>query len=86
MIERAVLLRRTVGSTASWLAELDASAPRPAAPVGTLSELRERFERDVLISVLRRCDGDLDAVARELAITRRSVYNLLKCHRISAGK
>jgi DNA-binding NtrC family response regulator len=87
-IERAALLRRTVGlgSLSDALGAPIAPATEDAARSGTLAELRERFERGVLVSVLRRCGGDLDAVARELSITRRSVYNLLKRHRIPPGK
>jgi len=93
VIEYAALLRRAgAGSVIEALGARPATEVRgprtsaPEGPFGTLAEQRERFERDVLVSVLRRCAGDLDEVARELGITRRSVYNLLKRHRIAPSK
>ncbi|TMQ06192.1 MAG: sigma-54-dependent Fis family transcriptional regulator [Deltaproteobacteria bacterium] len=86
VIERAVLLRKTVGSTSSLLDEIKAAPAAQPVPSGTLSELRQRFERDVLVSIVQRCGGNIRDIARELGITQRSVYNLLKRHRIAPGK
>jgi transcriptional regulator with GAF, ATPase, and Fis domain len=56
-------------------------APATAAsPVGTLAQLRHDFERQVLEAVLARCGGDTDRAAKELGVTRRSIYNLLRRH------
>jgi DNA-binding NtrC family response regulator len=48
----------------------------PLLPRGTLAERRADFDRRVLQEVLTRCRGDTRRAADELAITRRSVYNL----------
>jgi transcriptional regulator with GAF, ATPase, and Fis domain len=67
-----------------WLT-VDSRGPgkTPGAPFeGTLAELRSEFEKSILKSVLVRCNGDTIRAARELGVTRRSVYNLARRHGI----
>jgi DNA-binding NtrC family response regulator len=49
---------------------------------GKLTVLRAQFERRVLEAVLRRTGHDTVAAARELGVTRRTIYNLVRKYRI----
>jgi transcriptional regulator with GAF, ATPase, and Fis domain len=50
--------------------------------LGTLAELRDAFDRQVLSEVLTRCGGNTKLAAAELGITQRSIYNLAHRHNI----
>lgn len=87
VVERLVLLWRSGNWTGAtdWLP----SAPlteRQQATRGTLSELRNSFDRQVLVEVLAKCQGDTKRAAAELGITQRSVYNLAHRLGIELGK
>jgi DNA-binding NtrC family response regulator len=82
-VERLCLLRAT-GDRRPIDAIVD--DPEQAQRAGlsqraTLAELREDFERDVLGAVMRRVNGNVSAAARELDVTPRTIYNLLRRHR-----
>jgi transcriptional regulator with GAF, ATPase, and Fis domain len=65
----------------NWFRPAGGAGGGPEAPVGgTLAELRDDFEKRVLQAVLARCDGDTARAAKELGVTRRSIYNLLRRH------
>jgi transcriptional regulator with GAF, ATPase, and Fis domain len=48
----------------------------------TLAVRRAQFERGIIEAVLRRTGYDTAAAARELGVTRRTIYNLVKRYRI----
>ncbi|QRK08639.1 sigma-54-dependent Fis family transcriptional regulator [Archangium violaceum] len=65
-----------------------ASTPRllgTEAPLPTLREARDAFERDYLIEALRRCGGNVSAAARMAGRNRTDFYELLRRHGLSAA-
>ncbi len=80
-IERYILLSSMGGhvSIEEWLPAVRAARPT-AERSGTLAALRNEFDKKVLQAVLVRCNGDTASAARELGISRRSVYNLASRH------
>jgi transcriptional regulator with GAF, ATPase, and Fis domain len=68
-----------------WLGGMDSleAESRPVLSLhGNLADLSSEFEKSVVRTVLARCNGDTLAAARELGVTRRSVYNLVRRHGI----
>jgi len=82
-VERFVLLLRAgeAPESINWVEE-KAEAQPVLLKTGTLTELREEFDRRVLEAVIERCGGDTAQAARELDISRRSIYNLIHRHGI----
>ena len=65
----------------------DASPPRPAEPVITRPETTlEAAERETLLSAIRANRGNLCHTARQLGISRNSLYRKLKRHRIGVSR
>jgi transcriptional regulator of acetoin/glycerol metabolism len=60
-------------------------APRPAAPAseGSVAAARERAERDMIVATLARHHGEVSAAARELQISRTTMWRLMKKHGIA---
>jgi two-component system response regulator GlrR len=54
------------------------------APVPTLREARDAFERSYLVDVLQRCNGNVSAAARMAGRNRTDFHELLRKHGISA--
>jgi DNA-binding NtrC family response regulator len=68
----------------------EATSPSPdVADDLPIKAARERWlapmEREYLIRVLKRCDGDLDRAATEAGVHRKSFERLLRQHGIKAG-
>jgi two-component system NtrC family response regulator len=82
-VERVVLLK--AAGEAEPLREAILAAPSsPDRPHHAgLAELRVNSDREILQAVLRRTRYNTAAVARELGVSRRTVYNLLKRYQIS---
>ena len=92
VVERYVVMRRAgepVDSVEWWtraIAEV-AEVAGPASPSrsnipdatgsDTLQAKTDHFQRDVLRAVLVRCNWDTAEAAKELGVTRRTVYNLM---------
>jgi two-component system, NtrC family, response regulator GlrR len=55
------------------------------APLPTLREARDAFERDYLIEALRRSGGNVSAAARMAGRNRTDFYELLRRHGLSAA-
>jgi two-component system, NtrC family, response regulator HydG len=83
-IERYTLMSsiHKVSDPLPWIKESEISRRRDQDFKGTLVQLRGDFEKRVVEAVLARCSGDTGRAARELGITRRSVYNLARRHGI----
>ncbi|MDT7809674.1 MAG: hypothetical protein QOJ70_3487 [Acidobacteriota bacterium] len=84
-VDRFVLLWRSgaLEGTADWLTSLPSEAKSETAKLGTLAEMRDAFDRQVLSEVLARCGGDTRLAAEELGVTQRSIYNLAHRHGIA---
>jgi DNA-binding NtrC family response regulator len=79
VIQRAVAIARGPGLQPDDLPEeLVAPAAAPAPPEGTVAAARERADREMLVATLSRHDGEVGAAARELQISRTTMWRLMK--------
>ncbi len=66
------------------LGSLRGDAPEPEPPPASFKEMRERFlsqfERDYLVALIERNDGNVSAAAREAKLARSQFYRLLARH------
>jgi DNA-binding NtrC family response regulator len=88
-IQRLVLMRVTrstwtANDVRSVIGEGSHDGEPPAFAPANLAAGHAALEREVLTSALRRAHGNTEAVARELGVSRRTVYNLLKRHGLRA--
>jgi two-component system response regulator HydG len=60
-------------------------APRQAAPVseGSVAAARERADREMIVATLGRHRGEIGAAARELQVSRTTMWRLMKKYGIS---
>ena len=58
--------------------------PTTAASAGTVTAGRERAEREMLVGALSRCHGEISNAARELQVSRTTMWRLMKKHGIEA--
>jgi two-component system response regulator HydG len=86
VVQRAVAIAR---GRAIELADLpeELVEPRPpdphvAAADGSVAAARERAEREMIIATLARNHGEVAATARELQISRTTLWRLMKKHQI----
>ena len=56
--------------------------PQTAAADGTVAAARERAEREMIVSTLTRNQGEVSATARELQVSRTTLWRLMKKHQI----
>jgi DNA-binding NtrC family response regulator len=63
----------------------DVRTPRAEAPPaeGTVAAARERAEREMVVSTLARHRGEIGAAARELQVSRTTMWRLMKKHGIN---
>ena len=66
--------------------ELFTHAPDPAshAADGSVAAARERAEREMIVATLTRHRGEMAAAARELQISRTTLWRMMKKHQIAA--
>lgn len=65
--------------------ELLARKHAPAPPDGSVMAARERAERDMIVAALARNNGEIAAAARELHISRTTMWRLMKKHDVTDG-
>jgi two-component system response regulator HydG len=86
VIQRAVAVARgPVLEPADLPEELFAARavdPHSAAADGTVAAARERAEREMIIATLGRNNGEVAASARELQVSRTTLWRLMKKHQI----
>ena len=86
IIQRAIAVARsTVLEPADLPEELFASRHTDAqtsAADGTVAAARERAEREMIVSTLARNHGEVTATARELQVSRTTLWRLMKKHQI----
>lgn len=61
-----------------------AARPPPPASESSVAAARERAERDMIVATLARCHGEVTAAARELQISRTTLWRLMKKHAVDA--
>ncbi|HEX5473347.1 MAG TPA: sigma-54 dependent transcriptional regulator [Vicinamibacterales bacterium] len=86
VIQRAVAVARPPTLTREDLPE-ELLAPRTTAESpsseGGVAAARDRAERDMIVATLARYGGEIVAAARELQISRTTLWRLMKKHQIS---
>ena len=86
VIQRAVAVARgPVVDAADLPEELFAGRPvdpQSAAADGTVAAARERAEREMIIATLARNHGEVSSTARELQVSRTTLWRLMKKHQI----
>jgi two-component system response regulator HydG len=60
--------------------EMIATRPAPPAPEGSVAAARERTEREMIVAALGRYRGEVGAAAKELQISRTTLWRLMKKH------
>jgi len=86
VIQRAVAVARgpviESGDLPEELFEVRAIDPHSAAADGTVAAARERAEREMIVATLGRNHGEVAASARELQVSRTTLWRLMKKHQI----
>ena len=86
VIQRAVAVARgAVVDVADLPEELFAGRqvdPQSAAADGTVAAARERAEREMIVASLARNHGEVSSTARELQVSRTTLWRLMKKHQI----
>ncbi len=83
MVQRAVATARSSEISPDDLPEeLLAEPIGPSAAEGTVAAAREKAERDMVVSTLARNQGEIGAAARELQVSRTTMWRLMKKHGI----
>ncbi len=79
IIQRAVAIARGSELEADDLPEEVLAHPQPAAPrESTVAAARERADRETIVATLARHEGEIGAAARELQISRTTMWRLMK--------
>jgi two-component system response regulator HydG len=83
VIQRAVAVARGPQVEPGDLPEEMLATRAPAAPAqGTVAAARDRAERDMIVAALARSRGEVTAAARDLQISRTTLWRLMKKHAI----
>ncbi len=83
LVQRAVATARSSELTIDDLPEdLLAEPASPAPPEGTVAAAREKAEREMVIATLAKHAGEIGAAARELQVSRTTMWRLMKKHGI----
>jgi DNA-binding NtrC family response regulator len=86
IIQRSVAIARGPDLQPEDLPEELVAPKTPAGngAEGTVAAARERAERERIVSTLARHKGEIAASARDLQISRTTMWRLMKKHRISS--
>jgi DNA-binding NtrC family response regulator len=84
IVQRAVATARSASIEVDDLPE-ELLASTSAAPPseGTVAAARDRAERDMILATLARHRGEISAAARELQVSRTTMWRLMKKHGIN---
>ena len=63
--------------------ELLAKPPARSVADGTVTAAREQAEREMILAALARHDGEVSAAARDLQVSRTTMWRLMKKHHVS---
>jgi transcriptional regulator of acetoin/glycerol metabolism len=84
VIQRAVAIARGPQLEPDDLPEeVAAQAPAASAPEGSVAAARERAERETIVATLARHGGEIGAAARELQVSRTTMWRLMKKYGIA---
>ncbi len=84
MIQRAVAIAQGPELRPEDLPEEVTAAPEPpASPEGTVAAARERADREAIVTTLSRHGGEIAAAARELQVSRTTLWRLMKKYGLS---
>ena len=64
--------------------EVVATRVQATAQEGSVAAARERAEREMIVATLARNNGEVSAAAREMQVSRTTMWRLMKKHGISA--
>jgi two-component system response regulator HydG len=85
------IVQRAVAVARGELIELDdlpeeviATRTPVAAQEGSVAAARERAEREMIVATLARNNGEVSAAAREMQVSRTTMWRLMKKHGITA--
>jgi two-component system response regulator HydG len=85
IIQRAVSVARSSQIAVDDLPEeLHGSPLAPQPSEGTVAAARERAEREMIVATLARHRGEISATARELQVSRTTMWRLMKKHGIES--
>jgi two-component system, NtrC family, response regulator HydG len=85
IIQRAVATVRSSEITPDDLPdELLAEPALPPPAEGTVAAAREKAEREMIVATLARHGGEIGAAARELQVSRTTMWRLMKKHGVEA--
>jgi DNA-binding NtrC family response regulator len=86
IIQRSVAIAQPPELVFSDLPEelLQPEPPPAPASEGTVTAARERAEREMIVGTLARCHGEISAAARELQVSRTTMWRLMKKHGIES--
>jgi two-component system response regulator HydG len=87
IVQRAVAIARAPMLMKEDLPEELFAGPQDAGPHaadGSVAAARERAERDMIVATLVRHRGEMSAAARELQVSRTTLWRMMKKHQISA--
>jgi two-component system response regulator HydG len=85
IIQRAVATAQSLEITPDDLPEeLQAEPGGPFTAEGTVAAAREKAEREMIVATLARHHGEIGATARELQVSRTTMWRLMKKHGIEA--
>jgi two-component system response regulator HydG len=83
LVQRAVANARSSELTLDDLPEELLAEPAMAAPPeGTVAAAREKAEREMVVATLSKHGGEIGATARELQVSRTTMWRLMKKHGI----
>jgi transcriptional regulator with PAS, ATPase and Fis domain len=84
------IVQRAVAVARGPLIDLDdlpeevlARRSAPAAAEGSVAAARERAERDMIVATLAKNHGEVSAAAREMQVSRTTMWRLMKKHGLS---
>jgi DNA-binding NtrC family response regulator len=84
IVQRAVATARSSSIEVDDLPEeLLASSSAAAPSEGTVAAARDRAEREMILATLARHRGEISAAARELQVSRTTMWRLMKKHGIN---
>jgi two-component system response regulator HydG len=85
IVQRAVATARSAELSPDDLPEDLLAEPSGPAPLeGTVARAREKAEREMIVATLARNQGEIGAAARELQVSRTTMWRLMKKHGIEA--
>ncbi len=84
IIQRAIAIARPPDLTPDDMPEELLAEPDAPAPDGGVAAAREKAEREMVVAALARHHGEIGATARDLQVSRTTMWRLMKKHGIES--